>query len=137
MSKQPTTAIKLLRILCATLMLSLGLAHKPVPAMAGALAVGFEEAYRLPDGSFAEICENHAGAQASTHGGGKANHSDMPSLFCEACLLASSILLPTPDTHSWVRAHFTWLSNTPTLYIAVAQAIDDLRPRARAPPLLA
>jgi len=137
MNKRPRLAVRLLRIFCATLMLSLGFAHKPLPAMAGAAVERFEETYRLPDGSFAEICENHAGALASTHGGGKTGHPDVPSLICEACLLASSILLPTPDSESWARAHFTWLLNKPTLDISIAHATVDPRPRARAPPILA
>lgn len=133
MRKQPKFATQLLRVFCATLMLSLGFAHKPVAAMA-APSVAFDEAYRLPDGSFTEICEGHAGVD-TTHPPGKTDHSGMPSLFCEACLLASSILVPTPDTHAWERAHFAWLDNRPTLDVAVVRHVDDQRPKARAPPI--
>ena len=131
MSKQPTLATRLLRIFCATLMLSLGFAHKPAVAIA-ATTVAFDEAYRLPDGSFAEICEGHAGVQIA-HEKGRSDHSGI-SLFCEACLLASSILLPTPDTNSLVRAHFAWLDNRPTLPVAIVHHVDGQSPKARAPP---
>lgn len=135
MSKKTAPSIKLLRILCATLMLSLGFAHKPAVAIA-ATSVALDESYRLPDGSFAEICEGHTGVQTA-HERGRANHSDMPSLFCEACLLASSILLPAPDANSWVRTQFAWLLNRPNLVVAAARHVDDQRPRARAPPSFA
>ncbi|NTF32161.1 hypothetical protein [Rhizobium skierniewicense] len=134
MSMQLVSATTILRIFCATLMLSLGFAHKPVEAAAAA-ARAFDEAYRFPDGSFAEICEAHADVDAS-HKTRKSDHSGMPSLFCEACRLASSILLPTPDATSWVRAHFAWLDNRPTPYMSPSQSVDDHRPRARAPPVL-
>ena len=133
MSKQPTLAIRLLRIFCATLMLSLGFAHKPAVAIA-ATTVAFDEAYRLPDGSFAEICEGHAGVQTA-HEKGRTDHSNI-ALFCEACLLASSILLPTPDMNSWVRVHFAWLDNRPVRDTAILRAVDDHRPKARAPPTI-
>ncbi|MCL6651948.1 hypothetical protein A6R70_06565 [Agrobacterium rubi] len=133
MRKRPTFATRLLRIFCATLMLSLGFAHKPV-AMMAAPPLAFDEAYRLPDGRFAEICEGHAGVETA-HTPGKKDHSSMPSLFCEACLLSSSILVPKPDTHAWVRAHFAWLDNRPTLDVAVVRHVDDQRPKARAPPI--
>lgn len=134
MSKQSISATGLLRIFCATLMLSLGFAHKPMAAVS-APSMAFEEAYRLPDGSFAEICEGHAGLEAATHGKSNTDHSGMPSLFCEACLLASSILLPTPDMNSWMRAHFAWLDNRPALYVSLAHHVDDQPAKARAPPI--
>jgi hypothetical protein len=133
MSRQQVSATTILRVFCATLMLSLGFAHKPVAAMA-APAIAFDEAYRFPDGSFAEICATHADVD-TPHKTSKSDHSGMPLLFCEACLLASSILLPTPDTTSWVRAHFAWLDNRPTLNLAPSRSVDDHRPRARAPPV--
>ena len=122
------------RIFCAVLMLSLGFAHKPVAAMAAPASL-LDEAYRLPDGSFAEICEGHAGVQIIHENGKTTDHSGKTSLFCEACLLAASILLPTPDTTSWARAHFAWLVNRPPLYLASALDFDHQRPKARAPPI--
>ena len=108
MSMESKRAESLLRIFCAALMLSLGFAHKPVLA---APIVTLDEAYRLPDGSFAEICSEHAGCTPSSHD--KRKHSSDAILFCEACLLASSILLPTPGDAVWLRTNAAWLENAP------------------------
>lgn len=133
MSKQRTYWTRLLRIVCAALMLSLGFAHKPVSAIA-APTTALDDIYRLPDGSFAEICEAHSDANA-VHLPGKPDHSGNVSLFCEACLLASSILIPTPDVNSWVKAEFAWLDNAPLIQTAQIYEIDYQRPKARAPPV--
>lgn len=71
-------------------MLSLGFAHKP--ALAAAPAVLLDESYRLPDGTFAEICLGHSGGVNASHPNDGPAHSSDAILFCEACLLASSIL---------------------------------------------
>lgn len=133
MNEQATTAERLLRMLCAVVMLSLGFAHKPVVAAASPV-MALDEAYRLPDGSFAEICAAHSDVEQHTKG--KTDHPGMSWPLCEACLLAASILLPTPDTTSWARADIASLENAPVLYKAVAQNVDRERPKARAPPSL-
>ena len=133
MSKHRIDWTRLLRIFCAALMLSLGFAHKPVAAFVAPTAA-LDEAYRLPDGSFAEICEGHAGA-AAPHVPGKSDHSTI-SLFCEACLLSSSVLIPTPDANSWAKAEFTWLDNAPVIQPVQVYDVDYQRPKARAPPVV-
>jgi hypothetical protein len=74
-----------LRIVCAVLLLSLGLAHKPLyaqPSFAPASST-----YVLPDGSFAGLCLGDAG-------------QDQPvkSVWygCDACRIASGVLFPMP-----------------------------------------
>src|SRR3546814_9221073 len=57
------TSMNALRIFCALVFLSLGLGHKPVQAAAPSEA--YSEAYRLPDGSFAEICADGQGQHGS------------------------------------------------------------------------
>lgn len=131
MNKRATTAERLLRMLCAVVMLSLGFAHKPVVAVA-APVIALDEAYRLPDGSFAEICAAHSDIEA--HAKGKTDHRGMIWPLCEACLLAASILLPTPDTTSWARADIASLDNAPVPYQAVPHDVERQRPKARAPP---
>ena len=56
---------KMLRIFCAALMLSLGFAHKP--ALAVSSQVVLDESYRLPDGTFAEICFGHGDGVNASH----------------------------------------------------------------------
>lgn len=74
---------KVLRSLCALLFLSLGFAHQPVQASAPMEA--YSEQYRLPDGSFADICaESHK------------DHEPVTLPKCEVCRLASSMDLPAP-----------------------------------------
>lgn len=74
-----------LRILCAALLLSLGLAHKPVYAKPQSdPASNF---YVLPDGTFASIC----------YGGGQGHHPKKALDYgCDLCRLADGVLLPAP-----------------------------------------
>jgi hypothetical protein len=127
---------KLLRILCAALMLSLGFAHKPVNAALAAPAL--DEAYRLPDGTFAEICFGHAEGVLVVDGHSVPGHTDIAAaLFCEACLLASSILIPAPDSGSWAKTEFAWLANALRSEQIFGSTIRIDRAKARAPPLSA
>ncbi|EHH08921.1 hypothetical protein G6L67_07340 [Agrobacterium tumefaciens] len=123
---------KVLRIFCATLMLSLGFAHKP--ALAVAPEVVLDESYRLPDGTFAEICLGHAGGLNASHTKDSPTHSGDAILFCEACLLASSILLPMPDTEGWLKTQFAWLDNRLSAEWSFRSVLTIQQPAARGPP---
>lgn len=116
-------------IFCTMLMLSLGFAHKPVLA---APVAAFDEAYRLPDGSFAEICSQHFSQTQSPHG----KHNRDTILFCEACLLASSILLPTPVAEVGAGASPGSIENAPRSYRDSLHASVLRTNRARDPPEL-
>lgn len=137
MNKRSKSIERFVRIFCAMLMLSLGFAHKPVEAAIAEPVL--DESYRLPDGTFAEICFGHDGEGAPSatvgHAGDPAGHLDISGkLFCEACLLASSILLPLPDSEAWLVTSFTWLDNTPAPQRFLADTTVLERSRARAPP---
>lgn len=125
---------KMLRIFCATLMLSLGFAHKP--ALAAAPAVALDESYRLPDGTFAEICLGHGNGVNASHTREGPAHSGDAILFCEACLLASSILLPMPDTAGWLKTEFAWLDNRLPAEWSFRSVLTIQKPAARGPPSL-
>ncbi|WP_236776536.1 hypothetical protein [Agrobacterium tumefaciens] len=125
---------RVLRIFCAALMLSLGFAHKPV--LAAAPTVSLDESYRLPDGTFAEICLGHGDGVNVSHGKDDPAHSGDAMLFCEACLLASSILLPIPDTEGWLRSEFSWLDNRLTAEWGFRSVLTIQKPAARGPPSL-
>lgn len=124
----------MLRIFCATLMLSLGFAHKP--ALAASPEVVLDESYRLPDGTFAGICLGHSGEANASHAKGGPAHSGDAILFCEACLLASSILLPMPDTEGWLRTEFAWLDNRLPAEWSFRSVLTIRKPVARGPPSL-
>lgn len=127
-----TSTEKVLRILCAVLMLSLGFAHKSF-ALPPAQPV-LDETYRLPDGTFAEICFGHDEGVKVDHG--KSDHSGDAILFCEACLLASSILVPVPDGESWLQTEFAWLENGLSVERGVHNDQNLETPKARGPPVL-
>lgn len=138
MSKKMKTIERFVRIFCAVLMLSLGFAHKPVEAAIPTAA--FDESYRLPDGTFAEICFGHAEQGSSVdsagHAGDASGHLDISGkLFCEACLLASSILLPLPDTETWLLTSFVWLDNILHSERFLPDTTVPEKSRARAPPV--
>ncbi len=125
---------KMLRIFCAALMLSLGFAHKP--ALAAAPEVVLDESYRLPDGTFAEICLGHSGGVNASHAKDGPAHSSDAILFCEACLLASSILVPVPDAAGWLRTEFAWLENRLSAEWTFRSVLTIRKPSARGPPSL-
>ncbi|MCZ4433121.1 hypothetical protein O3S81_25775 [Agrobacterium sp. SOY23] len=133
-NRRVTGLEKMLRIFCATLMLSLGFAHKP--ALATTPDVALDESYRLPDGTFAEICLGHANGEGTAHTKDGPAHSSDAILFCEACLLASSILLPMPDTKSWLKTEFAWLDNRLPAEWSFRSVLTIQKPAARGPPSL-
>lgn len=119
----------ILRLFCAALMLSLGFAHKPVFA---APVATFDEAYRLPDGSFAEMCSEHGSSNVSPQNEHK--HSGDAVLFCDACLLSSSILIPSPDTASWLRSEQGSIENALVQRRVVLALTNVGTNHARGPP---
>ncbi|MDF1632811.1 hypothetical protein [Mycoplana sp. MJR14] len=75
------------RILCAIALLFVGLAHQPpAAAMVGDQRLDLA-AYVLPDGTHADLCLS---------GDGSHDDEPMPAELCDACLIASAILLPAP-----------------------------------------
>lgn len=74
-----------LRIICAALLLSLGISHQPVSAQPASIAT--DAALVLPDGSYAPLCLGGTGTgepeKSGWHG-------------CDTCLIASGAWLPLP-----------------------------------------
>ncbi|PDT84423.1 hypothetical protein [Sinorhizobium sp. BJ1] len=114
------------RLLAAVALVFLSFAHKPALATGQNAALAAE--YRLPDGSFAEIC---FGTEGVDHRGSK-SVPIAPS--CEACRLAASVLVPEPPQAS-VRAYKgNWLAEPPVAEIRVALSPLRLLPPPRGPP---
>ncbi|EJT05380.1 hypothetical protein [Rhizobium sp. CCGE 510] len=115
-----------LRMLCALSLVLLGLAHQPPQAVA---SEGYHAAaYMLPDGTFASLCVTVKDADGKT-GAFKPN--------CEACRLSASVILPAPDSGSWLERKLAALVNSPIGSAAVSGARAVSRPNSRAPPILA
>jgi hypothetical protein len=118
-----------LRILCAASMFSLGLSHQALSAIRFTPTAHLEEQYRLPDGTFSVICEGNHGVDDGSSG----NHTDLAPR-CEACILASSLLIPTGDDNVWLITHFTSLGNI-RFYRSEGEATHTATNyNARAPP---
>ncbi len=115
-------ATLLTRMLCAIAILSLGLAHKPPQVMAAAIETA---ALVLPDGTYADICLSDLAIKHPS-----------ATLYCEACVLAGSTLLPQPEAGAWLLSSFPSLYNAqkPEVAHLVQQAVE--RPRSRAPPVV-
>lgn len=120
-----------LRVLCAASMLSLGLSHQIVSAAPFAFNAHLDEQYRLPDGTFSVICEGNHGVNDDSSG----HHADLTPR-CEACILASSLLIPSSDDSSWLISSFSSLHNVQSYELAAAESHPTTRYRARAPPQL-
>ena len=84
MTARTTRTAIWLRIFCAALLLSLGFAHKPLYATPSADPTS--SYYLLPGGTFAGLCIGNVDQ-------GKPGKS---WIGCEACRLASNIVLPAP-----------------------------------------
>lgn len=121
-------SMNMLRILCAMVFMSLGFSHQPVQAAWPADA--FSEAYRLPDGSFADICADHG--EPRTNG---SHREEGTRPYCEACLLAASILLPPPAEGLGVPLQQAFLLNPPRIESLRVGFTALARPSSRAPPL--
>ncbi|MBP1846783.1 hypothetical protein J2046_005061 [Rhizobium petrolearium] len=123
MMARPSTAANFLRIFCAVVLLSLGFAHQPVQA--GAPLDSYSEAYRLPDGTFADICAEDV------------HHKRQPAArpVCEVCLLASSIILPPPADEAWLASEPAFLINPLRQFSQLLGTTAVARPKSRAPPL--
>jgi hypothetical protein len=113
-----------LRMVCAVALLSVAFAPHSTPLATPALA--FSEAYRLPDGSFADLCEDH--------GYGDPGHQRV--LRCEVCLLCASAMLPAPDSAHWLLTIRRIVDN-PLRHPSVVEETRAIpAPRSRAPPTL-
>jgi len=123
MTKRLSTAAKLVRIFCAMLLFGLGFAHQPVQAAAPLDAYG--EAYRLPDGTFADICSE------GDHG------HEIPAVrpLCEVCLLSASIILPPPDDEAWLAGERASIANPLHEFSELLGTTSVARPQSRAPPV--
>lgn len=116
---------KVLRMLCAIVLLSLGLAQH-APLIATNPAPLTDEAFLLPDGSMPTLCvgmEEHA--------------PRLKPVRCEVCLLSATALLPSPDAAAWLSLHLAYLANPLRQEAAVAGTLSIPSPRSRAPPTIA
>ncbi len=116
------------RLLAAIALVFLSFAHKPALATGTDAALAAE--YRLPDGSYADIC---FGSEGVDHKGDKS-----PSIapICEACRLAASVLVPEPPQASVRAVNGNWLAEPPVNEIQVALSPLRLLPPPRGPPIL-
>ncbi|CAN7337101.1 hypothetical protein [Neorhizobium sp. LjRoot104] len=111
------------RIFCAMLLLFLGFAHQPVQAAAPLASYG--EAYRLPDGTFADICSE----------GNRGHRMPAARPLCEICLLAASVILPPPDDEAWLAGEHASLANPLGQLPEALGTTAVLQPKSRAPPV--
>jgi hypothetical protein len=119
------TAATFLRIFCAVVLFSLGFAHRPVQA---APVDAYSEAYRLPDGTFADIC-SEGGHSLGDHG-----KQPFAKPLCEVCLLSASVILPPPDDGGWLIGERASLDNPLLQFPALSGSASVEQPRSRAPP---
>lgn len=116
------------RLLAAIGLVLLSFAHKPALALGADAALAAE--YRLPDGSFAEIC---FGTDGVDHQGEK---SPAIAPICETCRLAASVLVPEPPQASVPADAGNWGAEPAVTEIQVALTPLRLLPPPRGPPIL-
>jgi hypothetical protein len=123
MTARLNTAANSTRILCAMLLLLLGFAHQPVQAAAP--LDSYSEAYRLPDGTFADICSE------GDHG----HRTPAAKPLCEVCLLSASVILPPPGDETWPGRERASLANPLRQFSRLLGTTAVARPKSRAPPI--
>lgn len=123
MKPKVKTATMILRMFCAMVFLSVGFGHRMPAAVANDVQ---SVAYALPDGSFADLCIADQGQKHV-----------YPNSDCEACRLASNVLLPPPADNAWLISAFASLGTVTPLAPPVRSAYVLDRPRLRGPPLSA
>ena len=123
MTARLNTAANPPRVFCAMLLLLLGFAHQPVQAAAP--LDSYSEAYRLPDGTFADICSE----------GERGHHMPAAKPLCEVCLLAASVILPPPDDEAWLATARASLANPLRQFSELLGTTAVARPKSRAPPI--
>lgn len=79
---------KLVRMLCAIALLSVGFAHK-TPVIESAIPLSEISAYTLPDGTLPVLC-------LPGHDENGKHHSPDFGNGCEACRITASIVVPAP-----------------------------------------
>ena len=123
--------VTLLRIFCVALLISLGFAHRPVTAAPDLSFEHYAEDYRLPDGTFADICRELHGDESN---GGHPH----PNLFsaCEACILTSSCLIPSANEFAFGASDLNALAQQWANLHHHAQPSIINRYFARGPPVL-
>ena len=115
-----------LRILCAVALLSVGFAHKPAFAVNEPSALELAQ-YVLPDGTLPDICLNGMVD-------GKEKH---PAPFkCEACRIASGLLMPAPADLAGDLLAFRHVSPLPLAEEALHSKCERPGAPPRAPPFL-
>ncbi len=117
----------LTRIVCALALLFVGLSHKPPVLSAPTLTPAEIAAYTLPDGTLPVLC------LPSEDGAGK-NHSHDFGNGCEACRLASAILLPAPPVIGGVTLMREADRFAPVRYEAFYRQLFPPNASPRAPP---
>lgn len=118
------------RLVAAFALLFLSFAHESSFASAPNPAVSAE--YRLPDGTFADIC---FGAVGIDHHDGEKHVPSVPPV-CEVCRLAVSILLPAPPDEGWLIQDGNWVAAPPVAAAQVTVAHPGLLPPVRGPPAI-
>lgn len=118
------------RLFAAFALLFLSFAHKPVLAERLNPALGSE--HLLPDGTFADICFGTEGVDHN-HGRGKA---PLRAAMCEACRLATSVLLPEPPADSTPAENGNWLVEPLPIEAQATRTPLRLLPPSRGPPSL-
>ncbi|WP_117191068.1 hypothetical protein [Rhizobium terrae] len=122
MTARRDIAANWMRIFCAVVLLSLGFGHQSLSAAAPPDA--HSEAYRLPDGMFADICSE----------GGHGHKAPAARPLCEVCLLAASVILPPPSGEASSVGKGIALDNPLRPFPGLPGTSTVGRPKSRAPP---
>lgn len=114
-----------IRIILALLLTMVGLSHQPPPGVRD-VATYDVAVYVLPDGTIPELC-------VSTEDGGAPHHG--VATTCEACLIASSTLLPVPAELVGWRIVVALNMSVPLLKDASYSRLFSPNTAPRAPPV--
>ncbi|GEO85865.1 MULTISPECIES: hypothetical protein [Alphaproteobacteria] len=114
------------RTLCVIALIAVGLSHRPPAFGPPNLSPAEIAALTLPDGSLPELCLGGEGEDGKNHSG---------TSHCDACLISSSVLTPTPVDVAGVRLAIVVAALLPPRFEAFHRHVFPPNAAPRAPPL--
>jgi len=127
--QQTMIARWLVRMACAIALLFVGFGHQAPASAASTFAQGEFAEYVLPDGTLPVICIADKDSRVQPHG--KKHQSE-----CEACLVSSAVILPTPGSFGIVNLRIEDALASPYVGAIARKQAQPPNKGARAPPLL-
>jgi hypothetical protein len=110
------------QFVCILILSLIGWASQPSYSVPSTGA--FDEAYRLPDGTFSDICAESGQHQKQT-----------PAGHCDQCIAAGLVVLPSPHNDTWMPDRVWHVAILPLVRSRLVEMLSIDRATSRGPPV--